>query len=109
MCQKPQKEVYTNHLTSRNIASEDNLEDKCPVIGKYFNGSYNAILKAVKVLVAQSHPICDPMDYSPPGSSVRGILQARVLEWVAILLSRESSQPRDQTWVSSIAGRFFTI
>ena len=38
--------------------------------------------------------LCDPMDYSPPGSSVHGILQARILEWVAIPFSRESSQPR---------------
>ena len=44
---------------------------------------------------AQSHPIlCDPVDYSPPGSSVHGILQARILEWVTISFSRESSQPR---------------
>ena len=46
--------------------------------------------------------------YSPPGSSVHGILQARILEWVAISFSRGSSQPRDQTCVSCIAGRFFT-
>ena len=47
--------------------------------------------------VAQSCPtLCDPMDYSPPGSSVRGILQARILEWVAISFSRGSSQPRDR-------------
>ena len=50
-----------------------------------------------------------PMDCSPPGSSVHGILQARILEWVAISFSRGSSQHRDQTWVSCIAGRFFTI
>ena len=48
------------------------------------------------------------MDYSPPGSSVHGISQARILEWVAISFSRGSSQPRDQIWVSCIAGRFFT-
>ena len=52
---------------------------------------------------------CDPMDCSLPGSSVHRILQARMLEWVAIPFSRGSSQPRDQTWVSCIAGRFFTI
>ena len=64
----------------------------------------------VCVLVTQSCPtLCDPMDYSPPGSSVHGILQARILEWVTITFSRGSSQPRDQTWVSCIAGRFFTI
>ena len=45
---------------------------------------------------------CDPMDYSPPGSSVHGILQARILEWVAIFSSRGSSQPRDRTCVSYI-------
>ena len=51
---------------------------------------------------------CNPIDCSLPGSSVRGILQARILEWVAISFSRASSQPRNQTWVSCIAGRFFT-
>ena len=49
------------------------------------------------------------MDCSPPGSSVCGILQAKVSEWVAFPISRGSSQPRDQTWGSCIAGRFFTI
>ena len=46
---------------------------------------------------------------SVPGSSVHGILQARIVERVALSFSRESSRPRDQTWVSCIAGRFFTI
>ena len=50
-----------------------------------------------------------PMDCGPPGSSVCGILQARILEWVAIPLSRWSCWPRDRTWVSCIAGRFVTI
>ena len=44
--------------------------------------------------------LCNPRDYSPPGSSIHGILQARILEWVAISSSRGSSQPRDQTQVS---------
>ena len=53
---------------------------------------------------AQSCPtLCDPMDYM-----VYGILQARILEWVAFPFSRRSSQPRDQTQVFRIAGRFFT-
>ena len=51
----------------------------------------------------------DPMDCSLPGSSAYGIFQARVLEWVAISFSGGSSQPRDQTQVSLIAGRRFTI
>ena len=64
----------------------------------------------VRVKVTQSCPIlCSPMDYGPPGSSVHGILQARMLEWVAIPFSRGSYQPRDWTWVSCIAGRLFTI
>ena len=51
---------------------------------------------------------CDPMDYTPPGSSVHGISQARILEWVAIPFFRGYSWPRDQTCVSFIAGGFFT-
>ena len=63
-----------------------------------------------KVFVAQSClTLCDPMDWGLPGCSVYRILQARILEWVAISFSRGSSQPRDQTWVSRIAGRCFTI
>ena len=47
----------------------------------------------------QSCPtLCDLMDFSPPGSSVHGILQARIVEWVAVPFSRGSSRPRDQTW-----------
>ena len=58
--------------------------------------------------VSQSCPtLCDPVDCSPPGSSVHGILQARILEWVAIVFSRGSSRPRYQTQVSRIAGRRF--
>ena len=55
--------------------------------------------------------LCDTVDYSPPGSSVHRISQARILEWVAISFSRGSSQPRDRTSTSCsscIAGRFFT-
>ena len=56
-----------------------------------------------KVKVTQSClTLCDPMDYI-----VHGILQARILEWVAIPISKGSSQPRDRTQVSHIAGRFF--
>ena len=50
-----------------------------------------------------------PMDCRPPGSSVHGVLRARILEWVAIHFSRGSSQSRDQSWVSCITGRLFTI
>ena len=60
--------------------------------------------------VAQLCPTrCSPMDCSLPGSSIHGIFQARVLEWVAISFSMGSSQPRDRTRVSCIAGRCFTL
>ena len=56
------------------------------------------------VKVAKSHPtLCNPVDYTVPG-----ILQARMLEWVALPFSRGSSQPRDRTHISRISGRFFT-
>ena len=51
---------------------------------------------------------CDPMKYSPPGSSLHGISQAKILEWIAISISRVSSPPRNWTWVFCIAGRLFT-
>ena len=56
-----------------------------------------------------SHVLCDRMDCSLPGSSVYGILQTRILEWVSISSSRGSSQLRDQTRLSCIAGRFFSV
>ena len=55
-----------------------------------------------------SNFLCDPMDYCLPDSSVHVISQARILEWVAISFSNRSSQPRDQTSISSLAGGFFT-
>ena len=58
--------------------------------------------------VAQSCPtLCDLMDSSLPGSSIHGIFQARILEWVAISFSRGSSWPRDRTWVSCTSGRLY--
>ena len=67
-------------------------------------------LLSVKVLVAQMCPtLHDPRDCSPPGFSVHGILQARILKWVDIQFSRGSSQPRDRTRVSYIEGRSLTI
>ena len=62
------------------------------------------------LLVAQlCLTLCNPMDCSLPGFSVHGIFQARILEWVAMPSSRGSSQSRNQTQVSHVAGRFFTI
>ena len=61
--------------------------------------------------ICHVHLSCDPMDCSPPGFSVHGISQARILEWVAISFSRGSSQPRNQTHISCIScitGELFT-
>ena len=76
---------------------------------------YLNILKRLKIISIygakslQSCPtLCNPTDYSLPGSSVHGILQARILELVTISSTRGSSQPSDWTWVSCIEGRFFT-
>ena len=64
----------------------------------------------VCVLLVQSClTLCDPVDCSPSGSSVHGVLQARILEWVAICFSRGSSRPRDGARVSYMEGRSFTV
>ena len=64
----------------------------------------------MKVLVSQSCPtLCDPLDCSPLGSSVHGILQARIVEWVAIPFLRGSSWPKDWIHISHKADRFFTV
>ena len=66
---------------------------------------------AKRVCAQSCLTLCDPMDCSPPGSSVHEIFQARILEWIAISFSKVSSRPRDGTHVSCVfctAGRFFT-
>ena len=81
-------------------------------LSRYFLNGQKCMMKLInrKVLVIQLHPtLCNPMDCSLPGSSVCGILQARILEWVAVFFSKESSQPIDWTWISCIVGGFFTI
>ena len=82
--------------------------------GKNTGVGCHFLLQCMKVKsesdVAQSClTLSDPMDWSPPSSSVHGILQARILEWAAISFSRGSSRPRDQTQVSRIAGRCFNL
>ena len=62
------------------------------------------------VLVIQLYStLRDPVDYGLPGSSVDGVLQARILEWVAIPLSRGSSWPRNRTWISCVACRLYSL
>ena len=75
-------------------------------------GDLNEVREEPCSVCAQLCPtLCNPMDWSPPGSYVLGIFQARILEWVAMLSSRGSSLPRDRTqvsFVSCIGSQFFT-
>ena len=74
-------------------------------------GRNEATCSLSEILHAQSLScdwLCEPMDCSPPGSSVHGISHAGILEWLVISSCRGSSQPRDQTFISCIAGRFFS-
>ena len=80
----------------------------------YCSATWEAHTKSMKVKseseVTQSCPtLWDPVDCNLPGSSIHGIFQAKVLEWVAISFHRRASRPRDWTWVSRIVGRCFTI
>ena len=76
----------------------------CSLPGSSVHGIFQAMTNLVKVKIAQLFPeLCDPMD-----CKVHGILQARILEWVAVPFSRGSSQPRDGSQVSLTAGGFFT-
>ena len=83
------------------ILSEGNTREELRFIEVYWTST---ICHVLKVKVSQSCPtLCDPMNYT-----VNGILQARIQEWLVFPFSRGSSQPRSQTQVSCIAGRFFT-
>ena len=85
-------------------------KNKCPLVGgSFYRRQSTVILEGLPHPPVSCPTLCDPVVCSPPGSSVHGILQARILEWVAMSFSRVSSWPRDQTHVSYIAGRFFTI
>ena len=84
----------------RTRASPESLPTGNPILCGFF--CYYLVTKLCLILLRL-------MDCSPPGPSVHGISQARILEWVAISFSRGSSQPRDRTQVSRIVGRCFTI
>ena len=70
---------------------------------------YKKSMKSESVCCSVMFDSLDPLDYSPPGSSAQGILQARILDWVVIPFSRGSFQSRDQTRASHTVGRSFTI
>ena len=106
-----------NHWTAREVPTSWNLK----VLKLYFPSikgflhtsksfeNRKLLTNKVKVKLLSRIWLCDPVDYSPPGFSVHGILQARILEWVASSFSRGSSWPRDWTQVSLIAGRHFNL
>ena len=85
--------------------------DKClqPSVSSGEGGEGTAGSGVCGLVVQSCLNLCNPMDCSPPDSSVPGILQARILEWVAIPFSQGYSQPRDRAQVSHTAGRFVTI
>ena len=85
------------------------LENKVQVLCSVLKLRVLWFIWKVKMLVTQlCLTLCKPMDCSLSGSSIHGILQARILDWVAISFSRVSSQPRNRTQFSCTAGRFFT-
>ena len=74
-----------------------------------YKGLFPILAVCVHVCVVVCLTLFDPLDCNLPGSSIHGIFQARILEWIAIPFSRGSSRPRDWTWLSHIAGRLFTV
>ena len=101
--------VHPNGQSSTIYNSQDKKQPKCQSTDdrvKKMWVKWNIMF----VLVAQMRlTLCNPVDCSPPGSPVHGILQGRIPEWVAIPFPRGSSQPRDWTFGFCIVGRFFTI
>ena len=105
----PGKESYDKHKQRLKIETSACWQRSFASQSYGFSSSHVWIWVKVKVKLAQSClTLCNPMDYSLSGSSVHGILQARILEWVAFPFSRGSSQSRNQTQVSCIEGGFFT-
>ena len=88
--------IQLNHLHLQISAKITSFREDLPGVSHCPQALSFLHSEKVKVLIAQSCPtLCNPMDCSPSGSSVHGILQARILEWLAIPFSRGSSQPRD--------------
>ena len=110
LCPSPTPEVYPNscplsrwcHPTISFSVIPFSSCPQCPASGSFQ-------MSQLFASGGQLPTISGLMDYSPPGSSVYGILQPSILEWVAISYSGVSSWPRDQTWFFHTAVRFFTI
>ena len=101
--------LKSSHLQSTSqggpfgLCSSNLVPENIPVFQflGLFNGAFTTYLLCLHMCAQSGLTLCDPMDCSLPGSSVHVILQARILEWVAVSFSR------DRTWISCIAGRFF--
>ena len=110
----PLSNFLNNNSTNMSLSKlQEIVKDR-----KAWHAAFHGVMKSwtplsnflnKEIYLIKCPTLCDPMDCSPPGSSVHGILQARILEWVAISFSRGSSQPRDRTWVSCIAGRHLIL
>ena len=110
-CKKEKRQMLTSVGKDMEKLEPQYIVDgnvkQCNILSVPQKVKHGLSMKKVKVLVAQLCPtLCDPMNCSPPGFSVHGILQAKILEWVAIPFSRGSSLP---ILVTYIEGRFFTI
>ena len=103
--------IYTQKSVACLCINNELSERESKKIITFKTGSKRVNYSGVNLSeVAQSClTLCDPVDCSPPGSSVHGILQARILEWVVMLFFRWSSWPRNRTQVSHNASRIFII
>ena len=102
--------IISNIWKQPKCSSTDEWTEKMYTYMHKYTHTHTMKYCSVCMKVTLLYPtLCYPMDYSPPGSSDHGNLQARILEWAAIPFSRRSFWCRDQTWVSRTAGRFFTF
>ena len=100
---------FNTHFNSWSMGITGPITWNIACLKFYSIGILKDKLVAVVLVTKLCPTLCDPVDCSPPVFSVLGILQARIVKWGAIPFSRGSSWPIDQTQVSCIAGRFFTI
>ena len=106
---KPSRSWKTNDYFGAGVNEK---KKTCPTEKTNKKCAFLNLATRWSVIASVSHSVvsnCHTMDCSPLGSSVRGISQARILEWVATSFCRGSSTPRDLNRVSCTAGRFFTI
>ena len=95
--------------SSKPMTGEENQNSGPELVFKIVSPEKSHNLHAAAECMLSHVRLCDPMDCNLPGSSIHGILQARVLGWVAICFSRGSSWSRDWTWISCFMGRLFMV